>query len=251
MDMEVLTAKIKTLFAYRDFDHLYELGELSAIKKDRLEANLIRLQQDIYFLDEYLESNWVLDDSELKLYWNHIHQSLSNLGVPSSEYDQYSSHIYNYQRHEIQLRSKKDLLRLSMEYFYFYKSCDVKLLRRLIYNHAPKIGRYYSLADWRCFDLITEVNDDVEDLVEDMQTINGNRLQLAINKYGVETAKTQFREFMDQILQQSITRVNLNKSKYYDSIHAKVVEQVEATIVLLNKSVAEYLSIINKEPQVS
>ena len=251
MDMEVLTAKIRTLFTYREFDHLYELGDLSGTKKDRLEDNLIRLQQDIYFLDEYLESNWELEESELKLYWNHIHQSLSNIGVASSDYDLYSSHIYKYQHHETQLRTKKDLLRLSMEYFYFYKSCDVKLLRRIIYNHAPKISRYYSLSDWRCFDLITEVNDDVEDLVEDMQTINGNRLQLALNKQGVKIAKSDFLQFMDQIEQQSIARGALKKSNYYDTIHTKVVAQVEATKKLLDYSIEEYLYISSNTSLVS
>lgn len=243
MDMKILNAKIKTLFTYRDFDHLYELGELSIARKERLEANLIRLQQDIYFLDEYLESNWKLEQNELKLYWNHIHQSLSNLGVSSSDYDLYSAHIYKYQRHETQLRTNKDLLRLSMEYFYFYKSCDVKLLRRIIYNYAPKISRYYSLADWRCFDLITEVNDDVEDLIEDMDTINGNRLQLAINKNGISEARNEFVVFMDQIENQSEARASIKKSKYYDSIHAKVIQQVEETKKLLEVSLAKYQSI--------
>lgn len=246
MDMEFLLAKIKTLFAYRDFDHLYELGNLYGAKKDRLEENLIRLQQDIYFLDDYLESNWELEASELKLYWNHIHQSLSNLGVASEDYDNYSAHIYKYQQHEMQLRTKKDLLRLSMEYFYFYKSCDVKLLRRLIYDHAPKIGKYYSLADWRCFDLITEVNDDVEDLIEDMQTINGNRLQLIINKHGVEKARKEFVTFMDQIEQQSLARVQVKKSSHYDAIHAKVVEQVKLTKRMLDDSIEEYLAIVDR-----
>lgn len=247
MDMEFLTAKIRTLFAYRDFDHLYELGGLVGAKKDRLEENLIRLQQDIYFLDEYLESNWELEASELKLYWNHIHQSLSNLGVPSSEYDNYSAHIYKYQHHESQLRTKKDLLRLSMEYFYFYKSCDVKLLRRLIYNHAPKISKYYSLSDWRCFDLITEVNDDVEDLVEDMQTINGNRLQMIINKQGVEKAKSEFLAFMEQIEIQSAARKKIKSAKYYADIHDKVVIQVELTKKMLEDSISEYLSIVDRQ----
>jgi len=250
MDMELLTAKIKALFDYRDFDHLYELGELSSNVKDRLEADLIRLQQDIYFLDEYLESNWELEESELKLYWNHIHQSLSNLGVAASDYDDYSAHIYKYQRHERQLRTKKDLLRLSIEYFYFYKSCDVKLLRRLIYNHAPKISKYYSLADWRCFDLITEVNDDVEDLIEDMQSINGNRLQLTINKFGIDAAKKEFLQFMDQIARQSQARADLKKTENYNAIHGKVLEQVKLTKILLDDSIAEYLSITQSQSKV-
>lgn len=250
MDMDVLLNKIRTLFAYRDFGHLYELGGLTGAKKVRLEENLIRLQQDIYFLDEYLESNWEIDDEELKSYWNRIHQSLSNLGVSSEDYDDYSSHIYKYQKHELQLRTPKDLLRLSMEYFYFYKSCDVKLLRRLIYDHAPQIAKSYTLADWRCFDLITEVNDDVEDLIEDMQTINGNRLQLAIHKLGIEEAKQMFLTFMDEIAAQSTARAAHKKSKEYDSIHTKVMEQVRLTKTMLGNSLEEYVALNSTHSQV-
>jgi len=250
MDMDVLLKKIKTLFEYRDFDHLYELGGLKGSEKERLEANLIRLQQDIYFLDEYLESNWEIVDEELKSYWNTIHQSLSNLGVSSADYDDYSAHIYKYQKHELQLRTPNDLLRLSMEYFYFYKSCDVKLLRRLIYDHAPKIAKIYTLADWRCFDLITEVNDDVEDLVEDMQTINGNRLQLAIHKLGIDEAKQMFVEFMDEIGVQSSVRADQKKSKHYDSIHAKVLDQIKLTKIMLDNSLEEYISLDSSRSKV-
>ena len=57
--------------------------------------------------------------------------------------------------------------RLEMEYFYFYKSCDVKLLRRLIYETRLKGSKSFgSLSDWRYFDLVTEVNDDVADILK-------------------------------------------------------------------------------------
>jgi len=250
MDMDILLNKIKTLFEYRDFDHLYALGGLEPSVKERLEHNLILLQQDIYFLDEYLESNWNLEKSELNSYWNRIHQSLSNLGVASKHYDDYSAHIYKYQKHEEQLRSPHDLLRLSIEYFYFYKSCDVKLLRRLIYDHAPKIAKSYSLADWRYFDLITEVNDDVEDLIEDLDTINGNRLQLSITKYGIEEAKQIFIAFIDRIGEQSKARAEQKNTKEYDSIHAKVIEQIDLTKSMLDKSLDMYVSIKSTKAQV-
>ena len=113
-----MIAKIRKLFVYRDFDCHNKLGEFSKVKKDRLEYNLLRVKQDIYFLDEYLKSNWELDEAEKKLYSSHIHRSFSNLGVASSDYDLYSAHIYKYQEHETYLRAKKDSLMLSMEYFY-------------------------------------------------------------------------------------------------------------------------------------
>ena len=204
--MNSLIKKIKALFAYREFDHLYQIGDIKNAKKERLESDLIRLQQDIYYLDEYLENNWLLDPISIKSYWNHIHQSLSNLGVSANDYDDYSAHIYKYQLHEEQIRSDKDLLRLSMDYFYFYKSCDVKLLRRIIYDHAPKISKYYTLSDWRYFDFITEVNDDVDDLIEDMHTINGNRLQLCIDRSGVAYARSEFLAFMTKIIKQSVEK---------------------------------------------
>lgn len=248
--MDKLIEKIKTLFAYRDFEYLYQIGGIKKKKKDKLEANLIRLQQDIYFLDEYLESNWELDPVKLKSYWNRIHQSLSNLGVASRNYDHYSAHIYKYQKHEEQLRTDKDLLRLSLEYFYFYKSCDVKLMRRLIYDKSPIISKTFSLSDWRYFDLITEVNDDVDDLIEDLRTINGNRLQLGINKYGIESAKVEFLEFMQEILKQSEKRLTMSKGKQYDYIHSKVIEQVNETRLLLNVRLREYILLENNKKQV-
>lgn len=239
--MDSLIKKIKTLFDYRDFDHLYELGGLSNKDKEVLEQKLIRLQQDIYFLDEYLESNWELDRSELKSYWNRIHQSLSNLKVPAKLYDDYSSHIYKYQHHEEQLRQDVDMLRLSMEYFYFYKSCDVKLLRRIIYDYAPKLNKHYSLSDWRYFDLITEVNDDVDDLIEDLSTINGNRLLLLIRQKGIDVARKEFNDFMDVIAQKSTDRLALRGASY-QYIHDRTIEQVVATKDMLEDRIKEYQS---------
>lgn len=239
--MDLLIEKILALFKYRQFDHLYHQAGWSMREIDRIQNWLIRLQQDIYFLDEYLESNWQLDPEELKLYWNQIHQSLSYLGIPSSKYDEYSAHIYKYQRHEEQIRGTRSLLRLSMEYFYFYKSCDVKLLRRIIYIHAPQLSKYYKLSDWRYFDLITEVNDDVEDLLEDLSCINGNRLMMTIEKRGIESARQEFIDFIDQISIQSEARARVKESEHYDFIHALTMEQVVETKKILEVRLEEYI----------
>lgn len=237
---KALVDKIKALFDYRDFDHLYELGQLSSDQKSELEHKLIALQKDIYYLDEYLESNWTLDRAKLDEYWLDIHKSLADLGVQPNQYDDYSRHIYKYQRHEEQLREKIDMLRLTMEYFYFYKSCDVKLLRRLIYDHASSLSKHYSLSDWRYFDLITEVNDDVDDLIEDTLTINGNRLLLMIRQVGVEQAVEAFESFMQYIGEASHERLTVRGASY-QYIHERTMEQVIGTQKLLHERIAEYL----------
>jgi len=84
-------------------------------------------------------------------------------------------------------------------------------------------SEYLPIA-WRYFDFITEVNEDLGDLIEDLQTINKNRLQLSINRYGIIKTRQDFLQFMYKIEQQSSERVKLKKSKYYDDINVKIVQ---------------------------
>jgi len=193
-----LREKIVELFEYRRLPELIKLGNNGKADVDLLEK-LIQLQADIYHLDHTLESNWEADEKKLSEHWKDIHSSLVKLEVKPTELDHYSRHIYKYQKHELELRQKKYPTRLSMEYFYFYKSCDVKLLRKLIYDHYPNLGQHMNLAHWRVFDLITEINDDVEDVFEDLETINGNRFLLTIMLEGKSEAKNVFRRYLSSL----------------------------------------------------
>jgi DNA helicase IV len=86
-----------------------------------------------------------------------------------------------------------------MEYFYFYKSCDVKLLRRLIYDRNAALAKVIKPSEWRTFDLVTEVNDDVVDLQEDTTTINGNRFLISLLQFGKKKTVQIFNDFLDEM----------------------------------------------------
>lgn len=194
-----LRSKIIELFEYRDLPNIIKLGNDGVFDESFYEG-LIQLQADIYYLDHVLETNWEVDMDEVDEKWKAIHGSLRNLGVDESDVDAYCAHIYKYQKHELEIRQARYPMRLSMEYFYFYKSCDVKLMRRLIYDRYPSLHKLCKLSEWRLFDLVTEIDDDVEDVYEDMTTINGNRFLLSLLKLGNKETNEIFSDYLQELL---------------------------------------------------
>lgn len=189
-----LRAKIIELFEYRRLPQL--MAHTTGVLDEIFYNQLIDLQASIYHLDHELETHWAVAERLIAERWTAIHNDLKTIGVPTAQLDNYCKHIYKYQKHELDLREHKLPLRLSMEYFYFYKSCDVKLLRKLIYDRYPSLHQLASLSSWRLFDLVTEVDDDVEDLYEDMTTINGNRFLLSLLKEGGAATESTYRGFL-------------------------------------------------------
>lgn len=220
--------KIIDLFEYRELPKIIALGNHGTLD-ERLYENLIKLQYHIYLLDSILENNWLVPSSKIKEAWTAIHADLIEIGIDRNSIDEYCRHIYKYQKHELELREYKLPERLTMEYFYFYKSCDVKLLRRIIYDKYPKLKRENKLSDWRVFDLITEINDDVEDVYEDLYTINGNRFLLGILKNGVTKTHNCYLEFLT-----SLKPRILNRSTTIDIMTRRAYD---ATVELLNDTI--------------
>ena len=210
----VLLAKIDDLFHYRKLPYLLDLVEQDVTKKDALLAKLKNLQVAIYNLDHYLESNWLISHEQLDNCWKFIHDSLEDCGVARPEHEDYLSQIKKYQEHELQLREGKMPGRLRMEYFYFYKSCDVKLLRRIIYNYYPELDSLYPLELWKAFDLITEIDDDIEDVFEDQSTINADRFLIDCVLEGVDFTYSYFRSFLESIEQNHFDGFDLSISSH-------------------------------------
>ena len=233
--------KIITLFEYRLFPELLALAQdFSEESKADLWEKLFSLQTAIYHLDAHLEANWETNDEILALHWENIGQGLSRLEIPIDSHHIYLNHIRKYEKHELELRQDKSPLRFAMEYFYFYKSCDVKLLRRLIYEKLKLKDVVGSLADWRYYDLITEVNDDVEDVFEDLQFINGNRMLLSIYNKGKDKTRLEFLTFIEQIKEKSRLKYkSSSKSKMHKLIYDITNQRIEETILLLEKNIRE------------
>jgi hypothetical protein len=230
-----LEQKIVQLFEYRLFPELIELGDISKKEYETVWQHLLALQTSIYYLDAHLEANWNTDAEVLGWHWENINQHLAAFGILGQESKQYLNHIKKYEKHELELRNGKMPMRLDMEYFYFYKSCDVKLLRRLIYERYHLSVLCGSLAEWRYYDLITEVNDDVDDLLEDLDFYNGNRFLLTILTFGKQVAKKEFFNFISLIKSKAEAKVKAAKGKYRDYIFDKTMLRIDETIWLMDQ----------------
>jgi len=196
MDLE-LREKIIALFEYRQLPELISFG-WTKWDEDYYEK-LINLQFHIYKLDHELETNWEVDLSIINDRWEKIYDALDALDIPRKSHDSFCRHIYKYQKHELDIRKQKLPTRLSMEYFYFYKSCDVKLLRKIIYKNNPELSKAIKESQWRLFDLVTEINDDVEDLQEDVSTINGNRFLISLKQLGKSKTQKIYSDFLAEV----------------------------------------------------
>ena len=172
--------------------------------------------------------------------WQKIYQSLLALNIPKEAHDKYCRHIYKYQRHELDIRKEKLPTRLSMEYFYFYKSCDVKLLRKIIYQNNLNLSHTLKESKWRLFDLVTEINDDVVDLQEDIDTINGNRFLISLIQYGKAETQKVFSEFLKEIeirnRQKNISFSNIDLTNWTKT-------QVDETLELLDLQIDKFDSL--------
>ena len=230
-----LRKKIIELFEYRQLPELIRFG--GQAWNDDYYERLIDLQFHIYKLDHELETHWDVDMSVISQRWEKIYEALEALKIPSNLHDRYCRHIYKYQKHELDIRNKKLPTRLSMEYFYFYKSCDVKLLRKIIYKNNPELSKTIKESQWRLFDLVTEINDDVEDLQEDLSTINGNRFLISLKQFGKDKTKQIFSDFLKDVaarnLNNSISFENINLNKW-------TATQVSQTLELLEVQVNEF-----------
>ena len=70
-------------------------------------------------------------------------------------------------------------------------------MRQIIIDSCPGSFHNNHLTDWRYFDLITELNDDIEDVFEDITTINANAFLISINENSVEKTRKDFSIFLN------------------------------------------------------
>jgi len=230
--------KIDTLFHYRKIPWFLVQGN---IVDAAFQNKLKRMQAVIYELDSYLESTWNIDQGELSSYWTKIYTVLSDFGLSKADQKAWLKQILKYQEHELSTRENRSPTRYSLRNLYFYKSCDVKLIRRLIYHHAPILKKIVQPVDWTAFDLLTEVNDDIEDLREDMTTYNCNRFLFDIKEKGVSYVRNNYRSFMKSILNESRKRLgNSKKSEGIKQLHEWTETIHEQTVKLLEQRLPEF-----------
>lgn len=224
--------KILELFEYRKLPQL--ISRLDGVNSKKLYKKLINVQRAIYDLDAYLESRWTMQDKILKDLWTNITTAVMDCGYSQEKAENLCKSIRRYQLHEMQLRDNKLPLRLQAEYYYFYKSCDVRLMRQIIYDQSPEMKKEHNVTDWRYFDLVTEVNDDVSDVKEDMETINGNMFMIMIAEKGKKETQAFFNDFLDSIILNSSDRFAEEKNKIKKKIHKWTIKYAADTRDAIN-----------------
>ncbi len=228
-----MISKIKTLFEYRKLPEL--LSYNNDKEQDTFLSKLYKLQENIYYLDKHLESNWEVDKPSLVKYWDTLYADLSDIGLPKSNHDEYLNHIKRYQEHELSIRDHQLFSRTSLAYYYYYKSCDVRLIRRLIYDFNPALADVFELSDWTIFDLVTEINDDIDDIEEDKDVINGNGFVLNAFYDGLEETYSTFVAYLDQLQEKQQRKAQWTKDPDWSKmIHDWTLEQIHLTKELLS-----------------
>ena len=189
--------KISMLFTYRRLTDLLKAAGLDKNKK--FVNDLIHVQFQIYMLDAYLESQWELNKKEIKVLWRAIRDSLSAMGYSDKKIDKMVREIEDYERIEQDCRDNTWPTKVSMKKFYTTKSCDVRLIRHLIYKAEPRLEEMWKESSWKYYDIITEINDDVADVQEDINTFNGNRFLISILRKGTDKTRKQYMQYLTKI----------------------------------------------------
>lgn len=225
--------KIKLLFGYRKLTDALEISGLS--HKRSFVNNLHTLQLKIYFLDAYLEGQWDLDPAQLKEYWQDIHAVLATMGYSPVDIEGLVHEIRAYEKIERNCRTDEWPTRISFTSFYTTKSCDVRLNRRLIYLAAPELNKVWKEKAWRYYDLITEINDDIEDIHEDLATYNANRFLISVLRKGMRKTARQYEAYLLKTTDRAIAYFEKHrKTGHHDQLFKWTLERSQETIHLLH-----------------
>lgn len=174
--------------------------KVSGLEKDKeFVSNLINVQYQIYMLDGYLESQWDLNKKDLGHYWDAISISLEALGYNVKQIRMLVEEIKDYEKIERDCRKDTWPTKVSFKDFYITKSCDVRLIRHLIYKTHPDLNQMWKENTWMYYDIITEINDDISDVNEDINTFNGNRYLISILRKGSDKTQKQYQEYLRKI----------------------------------------------------
>ncbi len=202
--------KINELFNYRRLPWLVQLSRMH--DDQSFYQHLVKLQDSIYALDHYLETSWQLSGDRLWKFWQDIYRDLSPFGLAKGEKFEFTSSIQIYQSHEINLRRRLSPSHLKMSDFYHHKSCDIKLMRKLIYRTDPTIKQLIHADDWILFDLLTEIHDDIEDLYEDLKIFNANRFLYMLLQQNRVEVQSLYENFIKAIKEKAGIWIQKNPS---------------------------------------
>jgi len=176
-------------------------------------TRLTALQGAIYELDAYFEENWSINRDRLSGIWHKIERELAcSVGRLR---EALLNDILVYQGFEWSLRREFELPNLGE--YYYYKTCDVRLLRRLLEEDEQDRCRA-RLGAWNLYDIISEVADDFDDLELDIENFNGNRLLLGVGRNGGKRELSSYARLaanLERAIERSLLFLHRSRNERY------------------------------------
>lgn len=178
---------------------IYSMADALGVDTDII-GRLIELQARIYALDAYLEETWTVEDTLLSQYWAAIYDALA-VALPGLDNDNHDVllDILQYQSQELGTRQGGSPVDIPLTVFYHYKTCDIRLMRTLLCMYAAIPISPIVLNGWYAYDIITEVEDDLDDLHEDTGTFNVNRIMHALRREDSDKLIEQYISFIEAV----------------------------------------------------
>ena len=159
---------------------------------------LIELQAAIYRLDSHFEHNKEIADWFTGQCWMEIDSRVVDLSGGKSDAG-FARDIHSYEKIERSLRGHWRESLPNLESYYYFKTCDVRLCRKLILAQDKAKMTQADRRAWELLDLIGEIFDDLADFHEDLDTLNGNRFALNVLAQGARATARAYRELVERI----------------------------------------------------
>lgn len=196
--------KTRDLFAYRCIRENIEATGVTQSEQLWIYRGLLLLQQEIYLLDRYGETNWTIEPRRLQFLWERLSDRLEYFRPERHHARELLRDISMYQAIELRMRLGELPIRVPLHKFYSLKICDVRLCRRLIASFArrtisPQISRL-----WYLFDLLTEIADDIHDVQEDSVSFNCNRFMFEAVLSGQAMAYLSYARLISAIRDEAV-----------------------------------------------
>ncbi len=188
--------KMQTLFADRRIKQHLTFSIADGTTRQWVFSKLIALQKCVYLLDRYGELAWHIKPEALAIIWGNITARVEAFGC-EREATALLRDMKKYQGIELSMRHASSPSEIRISNFYFLKTCDVRLSRRLISSFGPCSEECTQAWGW--YDLASEVCDDLNDVDEDLETYNCNRYLLKLRSQGFLPTQSEYHEFLNRI----------------------------------------------------
>lgn len=216
-----LSYKTSELLKGRRIEDNLRLAGTSPKAQKQLTVKLSLLQRTIYALDCYGETSWDIEHQVLEVLWQNIYGQLMSWELTLKDAGHLLEDMQAYQQVELQLRKGVLPTSLPLEEFYYLKTCDVRLSRKLIATSSKGLCTDQQLLLWNCFDIISEVYDDLSDIEEDLFDFNCNRFLFQKSLYGGLCAQHDYEKYLDKIKDQMMVQLKACE----DSITAYYIDR--------------------------